>query len=70
MVQNKQKTLPDTPKAKPPSTKDHCISPNVCGMKGDETVYGPAIVGGSMVVYDKNGKKIEQKKADMKTEKH
>merc|ERR1711935_264485 len=29
------------------------------GMVGDETAYGPAIVGGSMVVYDKNGKKIE-----------
>jgi hypothetical protein len=64
MVQNKKKTLPDTPKAKPASTKDHCIAPNVCGMVGDETVYGPAIVGGSMVVYDKNGKKIENKAAD------
>jgi hypothetical protein len=26
-------------------------------MMGDETVYGPARVGGSTVVYDKNAKK-------------
>ena len=57
MVQNKKKTLPDTPKQKPANVKDHCIAPNVCGMEGTETVYGPAVVGGSNVVYDKNGKK-------------
>ena len=56
MVQNQKATLPDQPKEKPASTQDHCISGSICGMKGDETVYGPAVVGGSNVVYDKNAK--------------
>ena len=61
MVQNKKGTLPDTPKAKPANVPDNCIAPNVCGMHGDETVYGPATVGGSNIVYDKNGKKKDDK---------
>jgi len=56
MVQNQKATLPDQPKEKPASTQDHCISGSICGMKGDETVYGPAVVGGSNVVYNKNAK--------------
>ena len=56
MVQNKKSTLPDTPKAAGATTKAHCISGSVCGMEGTETVYGPAVVGGTNVVFDKNHK--------------
>ena len=55
MVQGK--TLPDQPKQKPADVPDHCINKEVCGMKGTETVYGPAIVGGDKVVYNKGVKK-------------
>jgi len=58
MVQTK--TLPDTPKAHDITVQDHCMDAKTCGMLGDETVYGPATVGGSKVVYDK--KNVANKK--------
>ena len=38
------------------------MSPDVCGMIGDETVYGPAVVGGSQVVYKKGEKQLAKTK--------
>jgi len=62
MVQSKLKTLPDTPKTLKGNTQPHCMNEEVCGMMGDETVYGPAVVGGSQVVFKKGEKQLAKTK--------
>ena len=38
------------------------MNEEVCGMMGDETVYGPAVVGGSQVVFKKGEKQLAKTK--------